>query len=87
MGNKQAEVPQHTFEQNSNVLKVNDLPEVFFKTLVNLGLEAEKIALLKLLHISQHGFSILFAEGNRDPEIKLQISNWTEIKHKQINRN
>lgn len=87
MGNKQAEVPQHIFEQNSNILKVNYLPEVFFKTLVHLGLDAEKIALIKLQHISQHGSSTLFAEGNRDTEIKFQISDWTEIKDKQTNRN
>lgn len=75
LGNKQAEVPEHVFEQNSNILKVNDLPEAFFKALVHLGLDAKKIALVKLQHISQHDFSTLFAEGNRDLETKFQISN------------
>lgn len=57
------------------MIKVNDLLEVFFKTLVHLGLDTEKIASIKLQHIIQHGFSTLFAERKRDPEIKFQISN------------
>lgn len=57
--NKQAKVPQHIFEQNSDRLKVNDLPEVFSKALVNMGLDAGKIALIKPQLVSQHNFSII----------------------------
>lgn len=40
-------------------LKVNDLPKMFFKALVNMGLNVGKIALIKLQLISQHNLSII----------------------------
>lgn len=59
--NKQATPPQHIFEQDSDRLKINDLPEVFFKALLNMGLDAGKIALTKLQFVSQRNFSIVIS--------------------------